>query len=203
MSYMTLPASPLSTIALLFLSYLAYRITQSFITRRRFHAFAQQHGCEEPPDVTGPFPFKSWLFVWRMMCVFIQKALLACSLTRTHNQQARRQNRRRCIGRRPRTRPPEVPHPQKDGAWIFSLDLVEDQSRFATIVSLSDNTLKVWLIELSQAVDGSIMIQTCDPANMQAMLASQFTVSCCILHHPMNGYVVIVVSTKGRPDSPY
>lgn len=68
MSYTNLSASPLPTIALLFVSYLAYRITQSFIARRRFHAFAQQHGCEEPPDVTGPFPFKSWSFIWRMMC---------------------------------------------------------------------------------------------------------------------------------------
>lgn len=64
---MTLSASPLSTIAILFLSYLAYRITQGIITRKRFNAFAQQHGCEEPPNVTGPFPFKAWAFVWRLM----------------------------------------------------------------------------------------------------------------------------------------
>lgn len=64
---MTLSASPLSTIALLFFSYVAYRITQSFIVRRRFVAFSKQHGCEEPLNVTGPFPFRAWAFVWRLM----------------------------------------------------------------------------------------------------------------------------------------
>jgi hypothetical protein len=64
---MTLLTSPFSTVAILFLSYLAYRITQSFIARKRFEAFAQQHGCEEPLNVTGPYPFASWRFVWRLM----------------------------------------------------------------------------------------------------------------------------------------
>jgi hypothetical protein len=64
---MPLSASPLSTIAILFLSYLADRITHGIIARKRFNVFAQQHGCEAPLDVTGPLPFKSWAFVWRLM----------------------------------------------------------------------------------------------------------------------------------------
>jgi hypothetical protein len=64
---MTLLTSPFTSIAILFLSYLAYRITHSLIARKRFIAFAKQHGCEEPLDVTGPFPFQTWRFVWRLM----------------------------------------------------------------------------------------------------------------------------------------
>ena len=64
---MPLLSSPLTSIALLFLSYLSYRVAQGFVARKRFEAFAQQRGCEEPLDVTGPYPFSSWKFVLRLM----------------------------------------------------------------------------------------------------------------------------------------
>jgi hypothetical protein len=92
---MTLSASPLSTIALLFLSYVAYRITQSFIVRRRFDAFSKQHGCEEPLNVTGPFPFRAWAFVWRLMWVSPnnQRSIIIPIHTYTHDLQTRQKHR--------------------------------------------------------------------------------------------------------------
>jgi hypothetical protein len=78
---MTISASPLSTTTILFLSYLAYRITQSFIVRRRFDAFSKQHGCEEPLNVTGPLPFRAWAFVWRLMWVSPNRITSAIIIT--------------------------------------------------------------------------------------------------------------------------
>lgn len=58
----------LANIAYLLLAYVTYRIVSRTLTQRRFKAFAKQHGCEDPLDVTGPFPY-GWRTLQRMMCV--------------------------------------------------------------------------------------------------------------------------------------
>lgn len=58
----------LSNVAIVILAYIAYRVTSGAITQRRFRAFAKQQGCEEPLDVTGPFPY-GWLTLRRVLCV--------------------------------------------------------------------------------------------------------------------------------------
>ena len=60
--------STLPTIALLAFTYIFYRLIHGFITGRRFRKFAKQHGCEEPLDTTGSFPY-GWETVLRLMCV--------------------------------------------------------------------------------------------------------------------------------------
>jgi hypothetical protein len=60
--------STLPTLALLAISYTIYRLIYTFITGRRFRAFAKQQGCEEPLDDSGSFPY-GWTTIWRMMCV--------------------------------------------------------------------------------------------------------------------------------------
>lgn len=58
----------LINVALLALVYVLYRLVSSFVTKRQFQAFAKQHGCEEPLNISGPFP---WAFkrLFRMLCV--------------------------------------------------------------------------------------------------------------------------------------
>jgi hypothetical protein len=58
--------STLSTAALLVGFFILYRITTNFFARRRFREFAKQHGCEEPPDSTPPFPY-GWRTLWRLV----------------------------------------------------------------------------------------------------------------------------------------
>lgn len=55
-----MPTLSLSNVAFVFLAYVAYRIVSGVITKSRFKAFAKQHGCEDPLDVTGPFPYGWW-----------------------------------------------------------------------------------------------------------------------------------------------
>lgn len=58
--------STLPTLALLTISYITYRLIKSLITNRRFRKFAKLHGCEEPVDTTGSFPY-GWDTVYRLM----------------------------------------------------------------------------------------------------------------------------------------
>ena len=58
--------STLPTLALLTISYIAYRLIKSLITNRRFRKFAKQHGCKAPLDTTGSFPY-GWDTVYRLM----------------------------------------------------------------------------------------------------------------------------------------
>ncbi|KAK3704002.1 hypothetical protein LTR37_014105 [Vermiconidia calcicola] len=46
-----------TTVVLVTCFFVVVRIIQAFVAKRRLQTFAQQHGCEEPEDVTGPFPY--------------------------------------------------------------------------------------------------------------------------------------------------
>ncbi|KAL1590426.1 hypothetical protein WHR41_00764 [Cladosporium halotolerans] len=53
-----LPLSPLlQPFLILLLTYLSYTIVTTFLSRARFRAFARQHGCVDPHDASGPFPY--------------------------------------------------------------------------------------------------------------------------------------------------
>ena len=58
----------ISQLALLAACYIVYRLISSFVTKRRFRAFAAQNDCTEPLDVSGPFPY-GVARIRRILCV--------------------------------------------------------------------------------------------------------------------------------------
>jgi hypothetical protein len=91
--------STLSTIALLASLYIAYRITNNFLARRRLREFAKQHGCKEPLDTSGSWPY-GWSTLWRLTCVMIN-IFKILSLVIAHHVQAHEDDGRRRAGRHP------------------------------------------------------------------------------------------------------
>ncbi|KAM0714911.1 hypothetical protein Q7P37_009376 [Cladosporium fusiforme] len=56
----------LYNIAFVLIAYISYRIISGVISQRRFKAFAKQHGCEEPLDITSNFPY-GWRQLRRLL----------------------------------------------------------------------------------------------------------------------------------------
>lgn len=110
--------SSLTTLVLLTGFYILYRTASSFLARRRFRTFAQQNGCDEPYDASGPFPYG-----WAGM--------------------------RRVINAR------------KTGEDVLDDIFAPD---FAGRHTIKKTTLT-----------GDVLLLTCDPTNLQATLATQFS----------------------------